>query len=150
MRKNGVDMKIKITLSMVLAIFFTTVIVAEELPNPFTPHVFIKQVIPPPSMVPEGISGEDLTVEDQVSVHPLKASDLTKYFVKGIILSNEQAIVLVNAGPGKDYFMRKGDTLGKSDAVIDKILQDRMVLLEGEQEVVIKVRNNEETARYGY
>jgi len=150
MRKNGTDMNIKITLSMVFAIFYTTVNYAEELPNPFTPHVFIKQVLPPPPMMPEGVPGEDVTVADQIAEHPLKALDLTKYFVKGIILSDEQAIVLVNAGPGKDYFLRKGDTIGKSDAVIDKVLQDRMVLIDGEQEVVIKVRNNEETARYGY
>ncbi|MBL6985021.1 MAG: hypothetical protein ISR74_05435 [Candidatus Thioglobus sp.] len=140
----------KIMLSMVCAILYTTANYAEELPNPFTPHVFIKQVLPPPPMMPEGVPGEDVTVEDQIAEHPLKALDLTKYFVKGIILSDEQAIVLVNAGPGKDYFMQKGDTLGKSDAVIEEILQDRMVLMQDEQKVVIKVRNNEETARYGY
>ena len=143
-------MNMKIMLSMVCAILYTTANYAEELPNPFTPHVFIKQVLPPPPMMPEGVPGEDVTVEDQIAEHPLKALDLTKYFVKGIILSDEQAIVLVNAGPGKDYFMQKGDTLGKSDAVIEEILQDRMVLMQDEQKVVIKVRNNEETARYGY
>ncbi len=150
MRENGIDMNMKIMLSMVCAILYTTANYAEELPNPFTPHVFIKQVLPPPPMMPEGVPGEDVTVEDQIAEHPLKALDLTKYFVKGIILSDEQAIVLVNAGPGKDYFMQKGDTLGKSDAVIEEILQDRMVLMQDEQKVVIKVRNNEETARYGY
>jgi Tfp pilus assembly protein PilP len=123
--------------------------IAAELPNPFTPHVFIKQIQPSPVSFGD-LVGSTLTTGEQVSIHPLKAFDIFEYSVKGVILSKDNSIVIVNAGPGKDYFVRKGDAIGKNNAILEEVLIDRIILIEDKKEVMIKVRNTEETARYGY
>jgi type II secretory pathway component PulC len=119
------------------------------LPNPFTPHVFIKQVQPVPVNSGDLIDSTLVTGE-QASVHPLKAFDTRQYSVKGVIISKDNSIVIINAGPGKDYFVYKGDVIGSSGAVIEEILKDRIVLMQNKKKIVIKVRNTEEATRYGY
>ena len=142
-------MKKQAIIYLSLASLLAVTSIAEELPNPFTPHVFIKQIQPPP--VSSGDFVEDtLVTGEQVSIHPLKAFDVFQYSVKGIILSKDNSIIIVNAGPGKDYFVRKGDVIGKNRAIIKEVLKDRIVLIEDKKEVMIKVRNTEETARHGY
>jgi len=142
-------MKKQTIIYLSLASLLAVASVAEELPNPFTPHVFIKQIQPSP--VNSGdLVGSTLRTGEQVSIHPLKAFDIFEYSVKGVILSKDNSIAIVNAGPGKDYFVRKGDAIGKNKAILEQILIDRIILIEDEKEVIIKVRNTEETARYGY
>jgi len=132
-----------------LIVLFSAVVFADTLPNPFTPHVFIKQAQPVPVNSGDLIDST-LSTGEQASVHPLKAFDTLQYSVKGVILSKDNSIVIINAGPGKDYFVYKGDTVGSSGAVIEKILKDRIVLMQGKKKIVIKVRNTEETTSYGY
>jgi len=132
-----------------LTILLSTVVFADTLPNPFTPHVFIKQVQPMP--VNSGdLIGSTLETGEHTSVHPLKAFDALQYSVKGVVLSKGNSIAIVNAGPGKDYFVHKGDVIGSGGAVIDKVLKDRIILMQNKKEIVIKVRNTEETTGYGY
>jgi len=131
------------------AILLSTVVFADTLPNPFTPHVFIKQVQPMPGNSGDLI-GSTLETGEHASVHPLKAFDTLQYSVKGVVLSKSNSIAIVNAGPGKDYFVYKGDVIGSGGAVIDKVLKDRIVLMKDKKEIVIKVRNTEETTSYGY
>jgi Tfp pilus assembly protein PilP len=142
-------MKKQTIIYLSLASLVAVASIAEELPNPFTPHVFIKQIQPSPVSSGDLVGGT-LATGEQVSVHPLKAFDIFQYSVKGVILSKDNSIVIVNAGPGKDYFVRKGDPIGKNRAIIKEVLKDRIILIEDKKEVMIKVRNTEETARYGY
>jgi Tfp pilus assembly protein PilP len=144
-------MKKQTIIYLSLASLLAVASVAEELPNPFTPHVFIKQIQSMPVNSGDLVGGRGtLTTGEQVSVHPLKAFDIFQYSVKGIILSKDNSIVIVNAGPGKDYFVRKGDAIGKNKAILEEVLIDRIILIEDKKEVIIKVRNTEETSRYGY
>lgn len=132
-----------------LIALFSAIVFAETLPNPFTPHVFIKQVQPMP-MNSGDLIDSTLDTGGQTSAHPLKAFDALRYSVKGVILSKDNSIVIINAGPGKDYFAYKGDVIGNGGAVIEKVLKDRIILMQDKKEVIIKVRNTEETANYGY
>ena len=142
-------MKKQINIYLSLTVLLSAVVFADTLPNPFTPHVFIKQVQPMP--VSSGdLIGSTLETGESASVHPLKAFDALQYSVKGIISSKENSIAIVNAGPGKDYFIYKGDVIGSGGATIDKILKDRIVLVQNKKKIVIKVRNTEETTGYGY
>jgi type II secretory pathway component PulC len=142
-------MKKQTMIYLSLVVLFSIAVFADTLPNPFTPHVFIKQVQPVP--VNSGdLVGSNPTTDGQTSVHPLKAFDTLQYSVKGVILSKDDSIVIINAGPGKDYFARKGDVIGSNGAILEKVLKDKVVFVQGKKKVIIKVRNTEETARYGY
>ena len=145
-------MKKRTVIYLYLITLFSTVVFADTLPNPFTPHVFIEQVqLPMPVSSGDLIgSTQETETEEQAFVHPLKAFDALQYSVKGLVLSKDNSIVLVSAGPRKDYFVYKGDVIGRGGATITKILKDGIILMQDEKEIVIKVRNTEETSGYGY
>ena len=144
-------MKKRTVIYVYLITLFSAVVFADTLPNPFTPFVFVKQVQPMP-VVPVDLIDSTLETEtgEQISVHPLRAFDALQYSVKGVILSKDNSIVLVSAGPGNDYFVYKGDVIGSGGAMIVKVLKDRIILMQDEKEIVIRVRNTEEAAGYGY
>ncbi|SVB04175.1 uncharacterized protein METZ01_LOCUS157029 [marine metagenome] len=144
-------MKKRTVIYLYLITLFSAVVFADTLPNPFTPFVFVKQVQPMPV---NSVDLIDSTLEtetgEQISVHPLRAFDALQYSVKGVILSKDNSIVLVSAGPGNDYFVYKGDVIGNGGAMIVKVLKDRIILMQDKKEIVIRVRNTEEAAGYGY
>ena len=144
-------MKKRTVIYVYLITLFSAVVFADTLPNPFTPFVFVKQVQPMP-VVPVDLIDSTLETEtgEQISVHPLRAFDALQYSVKGVILSKDNSIVLVSAGLGNDYFVYKGDVIGSGGAMIVKVLKDRIILMQDEKEIVIRVRNTEEAAGYGY
>jgi len=145
-------MKKRTVIYLYLITLFSTVVFADTLPNPFTPHVFIEQVQPPMPVSSGDLIGstQETETEEQAFVHPLNAFDALQYSVKGLVLSKDNSIVLVSAGPRKDYFVYKGDVIGRGGATITKILKDGIILMQDEKEIVIKVRNTEETSGYGY
>jgi type II secretory pathway component PulC len=146
-------MKKRTVIYVCLITLFSAVVFAETLPNPFTPFVFVKQVQPMPvdpvDLIDSTLETETETGE-QISVHPLRAFDALQYSVKGVILSKDNSIVLVSAGPGNDYFVYKDDVIGSGGAMIVKVLKDRIILMQDKKEIVIRVRNAEEAAGYGY
>jgi type II secretory pathway component PulC len=142
-------MKKQTTVYLPLVVLFSTIVFADTLPNPFTPHVFIKQV-QPVSVNSGDLIDSTLSTGEQTSVHPLKAFDILQYSVKGVILSKDNSIVIINAGPGKDYFVYKGDSVGSAGAIVEEVLKDKVIFIQDKKKVTIKVRNTEETARYGY
>ena len=133
---------------------FSAVVFADTLPNPFTPFVFVKQVQPMPVTTPIDLIDSTLEAEtetgEQISVHPLRAFDALQYSVKGVVLSKDNSIVLVSAGPGNDYFVYKGDVIGSGGAMIVKVLKDRIILMQDKKEIVIEVRNTDGASGYGY
>ena len=145
-------MKKRTVIYLYLITLFSAVVFADTLPNPFTPHVFIEQVQPPMPVSSGDLIGstQETETEEQAFVHPLKAFDALQYSVKGLVLSKDNSIVLVSAGPRKDYFVYKGDVIGRGGATITKILKDGIILMQDEKEIVIKVRNTEQAAGYGY
>ena len=145
-------MKKRTVIYLYLITFFSAAVYADTLPNPFTPHVFIEQVQPPMPVSSDDLIGstQETETEEQAFVHPLKAFDALQYSVKGLMLSKDNSIVLISAGPRKDYFVYKGDVIGRGGATITKILKDGIILMQDEKEIVIKVRNTEETSGYGY
>ena len=145
-------MKKRTVIYLYLITLFSAVVFADTLPNPFTPHVFIEQVQPAMPVSSGDLIGstQETETEEQAFVHPLKAFDALQYSVKGLVLSKDNSIVLVSAGPRKDYFVYKGDVIGRGGATITKILKDGIILMQDEKEIVIKVRNTEETSGYGY
>ena len=144
-------MKKRTVIYVYLITLFSAVVFAETLPNPFTPFVFVQQVQPMP-VDPVDLIDSTLETEtgEQISVHPLRAFDALQYSVKGVILSKDNSIVLVSAGSGNDYFVYKGDVIGSGGAMIVKVLKDRIILMQDKKEIVIKVRNTDEAAGYGY
>ena len=144
-------MKKRTVIYVYLITLFSAVVFADTLPNPFTPFVFVKQVQPMP-VDPVDLIDSTLETEtgEQISVHPLRAFDALQYSVKGVVLSKDNSIVLVSAGPGNDYFVYKGDVIGSGGAMIVKVLKDRIILMQDKKEIVIRVRNAEEAAGYGY
>ena len=144
-------MKKRTVIYVYLITLFSAVVFADTLPNPFTPFVFVKQVQPMP-VVPVDLIDSTLETEtgEQISVHPLRAFDALQYSVKGVVLSKDNSIVIVSAGPGNDYFDHKGDVIGNGGAIIVKVLKDGIILMQDEKEIVIKVRNTEKASVYGY
>ena len=145
-------MKKRTVIYVYLITLFSAVVFADTLPNPFTPLVFVKQVQPIMPVAPVDLIDSTLETEtgEQISVHPLRAFDALQYSVKGVILSKDNSIVLVSAGPGNDYFVYKGDVIGSGGAMIVKVLKDRIILMQDKKEIVIRVRNTEGAAGYGY
>jgi len=145
-------MKKRTVIYVYLMTLFSAVVFADTLPNPFTPFVFVKQEPLPIPVVPGDLIDSTLETEtgEQVSVHPLRAFDALQYIVKGVILSKDNSIVLVSAGPGNDYFVYKDDVIGSGGAMIVKVLKDRIILMQDKKEIVIRVRNTEAAAGYGY
>jgi Tfp pilus assembly protein PilP len=145
-------MKKRTVIYVYLITLFSAVVFADTLPNPFTPFVFVKQEPLPIPVVASDLIDSTLETEtgEQVSVHPLRAFDALQYSVKGVLLSKDNSIVLVSAGPGNDYFVYKGDVIGSGGAMIVKVLKDRIILMQDKKEIVIKVRNTDEAAGYGY
>jgi len=145
-------MRKRIVIYLYLIASFPAVVFADTLPNPFTPHVFIEQVQPPMPVNSDDLIGSTLETEteEQAFVHPLRAFDALQYSVKGLVLSKDNSIIIVNAGPGKDYFVYKGDVIGSGGAIIVKVLKDGIILMQDKKEIVIKVRNTEKTSAYGY
>ena len=144
-------MKKRTVIYVYLMTLFSAVVFADTLPNPFTPFVFVKQEPLPMRVVPGDLIDSTLETEgEQVSVHPLRAFDALQYSVKGVILSKDNSIVLVSAGPGNDYFVYKDDVIGSGGAMIVKVLKDRIILMQDKKEIVIRVRNTEGAAGYGY
>ena len=144
-------MKKRTVIYVYLITLFSAVVFADTLPNPFTPFVFVKQVQPMP-VDPVDLIDSTLETEtgEQISVHPLRAFDALQYSVKGVILSKDNSIVLVSAGPGNDYFVYKDDVIGSGGAMIVKVLKDRIILMQDKKEIVIEVRNTEGASGYGY
>ena len=144
-------MKKRTVIYVYLITLFSAVVFADTLPNPFTPFVFVKQVQPMP-VTPIDLIDSTLEEEtgEQISVHPLRAFDALQYSVKGIMLSKDNSIVMISAGPGNDYFVYKGDVIGNGGAIIVKVLKDGIILMQDKKEIVIKVRNTEQAAGYGY
>ena len=144
-------MKKRTVIYVYLMTLFSAVVFADTLPNPFTPFVFVKQVQPMPV---DPVDLIDITLEtetgEQISVHPLRAFDALQYSVKGVMLSKDNSIVMISAGPGNDYFVYKGDVIGNGGAIIVKVLKDGIILMQDKKEIVIKVRNTEQAAGYGY
>ena len=147
-------MRKRIVIYLYLITLFSAVVFADTLPNPFTPHVFIEQVQPPMPVNSDDLIGSTLETEteteEQAFVHPLRAFDALQYSVKGLVLSKDNSIIIVNAGPGKDYFVYKGDVIGSGGAIIVKVLKDGIILMQDKKEIVIRVRNTEKTSGYGY
>jgi|TARA_B100001964_G_C13971121_1_gene481940 hypothetical protein len=149
-------MRKRIVIYLYLITLLSAAVFADTLPNPFTPHVFIEQVQPPMPVNSDDLIGSTLETgtetetEEQTFVHPLRAFDALQYSVKGLVLSKDNSIVIVNAGPGKDYFVYKGDVIGSGGAIIVKVLKDGIILMQDKKEIVIKVRNTEKTSAYGY
>ena len=148
-------MKKRSVIYVYLITLFSAVVFAETLPNPFTPFVFVKQVQPiPVNPNPSDLIDSTLEAEteigEQIPVHPLRAFDALQYSVKGVVLSKDNSIVIVSAGPRNDYFVYKGDVIGSGGAMIVKVLKDRIILMQDKKEIVIKVRNTDEAAGYGY
>ena len=144
-------MKKRTVIYVYLITLFSAVVFAETLPNPFTPFVFVKQVQPLP-VNPSDLIDSTLETEtgEQISVHPLRAFDALQYSVKGVVLSKDNSIVIVSAGPGNDYFVYKGDVIGNGGAMIVKVLKDRIILMQDKKEIVIEVRNTDGASGYGY
>ena len=147
-------MKKRTVIYVYLMTLFSAVVFADTLPNPFTPFVFVKQEPLPIPVNPSDLIDSTLEAEtetgEQIPVHPLRAFDALQYSVKGVILSKDNSIVLVSAGPGNDYFVYKDDVIGSGGAMIVKVLKDRIILMRDNKEIVIRVRNAEEAAGYGY
>ena len=145
-------MRKRIVIYLYLIASFSAVVFADTLPNPFPPHVFIEQVQPPMPVNSDDLIGSTLETEteEQAFVHPLRAFDALQYSVKGLVLSKDNSIIIVNAGPGKDYFVYKGDVIGSGGAIIVKVLKDGIILMQDKKEIVIRVRNTEKTSGYGY
>ena len=144
-------MKKRTVIYLYLITLFSAVVFGDTLPNPFTPFVFVKQVQPMPVNPSDLIDSTQKTeTEEQISVHPLRAFDALQYSVKGVVLSKDNSIVLLSAGPGNDYFVYKGDVIGSGGAMIVKVLKDRIILMQDKKEIVIEVRNTEGASGYGY
>jgi Tfp pilus assembly protein PilP len=118
----------------IIAMFATSFAHAED---PFS-----RSFSAPSSLAP---SSSDISMgssNSDDSIHPMVRYDVTKYFVKGVISSQEGALAVVSLPGDKDYFLFLGDPLGNDLHTIRDINQDFIVLSKSNgEDVSITVSN---------
>lgn len=93
---------------------------------------------------PSTLSNDAAMIEDtQDGVHPMMKHSINKYFLKGVIVSNEGSIAVMSLPGGKDYVMFPGDPIGNDLHIIQNINQDYIVAGKNssDEEIVIPVSN---------
>ena len=90
------------------------------------------------------LSTEAAMIEDSSDgIHPMMKHSVSKYFVKGVIVSSEGSIAVMSLPGGKDYIMFAGDPIGNDMHTIQVITQDYIIAGKNssDEEITITVSN---------
>ena len=126
-------MNIKIFITSLTIIIFT-----------FIPNVFAEDPFSRSFSTPSTLSTDASMIEESSDgIHPMMKHSISKYFVKGVIVSNEGSIAVMSLPGGKDYIMFTGDPIGNDMHTIKLISQDYIVARKNssDEEVTITVSN---------
>lgn len=81
-------------------------------------------------------------VSQDDGIHPMVRYDVSKYFVKGVIISENGSLAIVSIPGAKDYFLFLGDPLGNNLHTIKDITQNFVILGKSNgEDVSISVSN---------
>jgi Tfp pilus assembly protein PilP len=124
----------------------------EMLPNEEYTYIPGERRDPFQSLVQRG--EEPGGVDDELS--PLQRVDVNVLKVVGIVKNPEGNMALVQTPDGRGYFLRSGLSVGKNKGVVEKILEDKVVVQEKKadflgqiqvSEVVLELNKKEEGNR---
>ncbi len=93
---------------------------------------------------PSTLSNDIATLDDSGDgIHPMMKYPISKYFLKGVIVSLEGSIAVMSIPGGKDYIMFPGDPIGNDLHIIKTINQDFITAGKNssEEELTIAVSN---------
>ena len=119
-----------------LAFVFVQKIIAEE--DPFSRNFSTL------STLSTEASTEAAIIEDSSDgIHPMMKHNISKYFVKGVIVSTKGSIAVMSLPGGKDYIMFTGDPIGNDMHTIQIITQDYIIAHKNssDEKVTITVSN---------
>ncbi|MBH32022.1 MAG: hypothetical protein CMD90_00025 [Gammaproteobacteria bacterium] len=125
-------MNIKILISAFLLIFV------------FVQNIFAEDPFSRSFSTPSTLSTDAAIIEDTADgIHPMMKHSVSKYYVKGVIVSSEGSIAVMSLPGGKDYIMFAGDPLGNDMHTIQVITQDYIIVGKNssDEEITITVSN---------
>lgn len=76
------------------------------------------------------IKGGGQTEETQDELTPLQKVDVSEVKLVGIMKDPQGNMALIQTMDGKGYFLREGIQIGKNEGVVEKILEDKVVVKE--------------------
>ncbi|MDP6683983.1 MAG: pilus assembly protein PilP [Desulfobacterales bacterium] len=79
-------------------------------------------------------------VEPAKKVHPLLRNPVLDYTLKGVIISPEYRIALIETDTGMPNFCRVGDKLGRNGGVIASINESNVQVREGKKIEILKIK----------
>lgn len=133
--------KLLIVFSFCLISSQTLSVLADEMleRDPFSP--FVLDIPTGVAEVPVDVESED---DVEVFVNPLERNSIYTYKVTGIMTSPDKAIAVVKTIERQEFFVRRGDKLGKEGGVIDVINIEGISVVNDEEVIDIPVRNKVE------
>ena len=110
----------------------------------FVQNIFAEDPFSRSFSTPSTLSTEAAMIEDSSDgIHPMMKHSVSKYFVKGVIVSSEGSIAVMSLPGGKDYIMFAGDPIGNDMHTIQVITQDYIIAGKNssDEEITITVSN---------
>ena len=110
----------------------------------FVQNIFAEDPFSRSFSTPSTLSSEAAMIEDSSDgIHPMMKHSVSKYFVKGVIVSSEGSIAVMSLPGGKDYIMFAGDPIGNDMHTIQVITQDYIIAGKNssDEEITITVSN---------
>ena len=110
----------------------------------FVQNIFAEDPFSRSFSTPSTLSTEAALIEDSSDgIHPMMKHSVSKYFVKGVIVSSEGSIAVMSLPGGKDYIMFAGDPIGNDMHTIQVITQDYIIAGKNssDEEITITVSN---------
>ena len=110
----------------------------------FIQNIFAEDPFSRSFSTPSTLSSEAAMIEDSSDgIHPMMKHSVSKYFVKGVIVSSEGSIAVMSLPGGKDYIMFAGDPIGNDMHTIQVITQDYIIAGKNssDEEITITVSN---------
>ena len=110
----------------------------------FIQNIFAEDPFSRSFSTPSTLSTEAALIEDSSDgIHPMMKHSVSKYFVKGVIVSSEGSIAVMSLPGGKDYIMFAGDPIGNDMHTIQVITQDYIIAGKNssDEEITITVSN---------
>lgn len=81
--------------------------------------------------------------------HVLQKFPVRQYTLMGTVISEHWGVALVRSVGGQEYFVHEGDALGNGDGKISAINAASLEVSEGEESVLLRVRNRSDAVETG-
>ncbi len=99
-----------------------------------------------PYSASQGSSIAAPSAEGDDTMHAQMNFPVASYRLVGIVIAPKESLAVVRGKDGRDYFLTKGDKLGKENGVVEEIKREGITVRIGESTVDMMVSNKMENA----